>query len=82
MQQIRLFRTSDLSLAPFLFLNGLIYVGTELDIKEANKIVFIFQDDNNLGRDLSMLFYRSEEKKYHDMWAFFRNELSKAKKLK
>jgi hypothetical protein len=79
---INLFKTPDLALAPFLAISGLAYIATEVNPDNPEEILFVFQDDNNRGRDLSMLFHRSEEKLYHSYWAFFRGQLGLAKKAK
>lgn len=77
-----LFKTADLALAPFLTINGLIYIATELNPDNESEILFVFEDKDGRGRDLSMLFHRSDEKLYHSYWAFYRNQLALAKKQK
>jgi len=81
-ESMTLFKTPDLALAPFLAINGLVYVATEVNPDNPSEILFIFDDKEGRGRDLSMLFHRSEEKLYHSYWSFFRGELGRAKKAK
>ena len=77
---MNLFRTSDLALAPFLVINGLEFLATELSQDDENEVVFVFNDVQNRGRDLAMLWHRSAEKTYHGLWSYFRGELGRAKK--
>ena len=72
------YRTDSLALCPYLAVNDLTYVGTEID--NQNKVVFIFKDPNNIGHELAMSFVRSRERTYKNMWNFFRNEVDVAKR--
>lgn len=76
------FRTDNLSLCPFLHLQGLKYVRAEIGLGKADKPVvqFVFEDPRGIGRDLELDFVRSNEKKYRDMLFFFRNEIEKLKR--
>ena len=69
------FTTDSLALCPYLAMNNLHYVGTE--IGERGKTIFIFADPKNLGPNLSMDFMKSNERTYKNLWNFFRNELNK-----
>lgn len=76
------FRTDSLALCPFLQMNGLKYLRAELSIGKMDKPVvsFIFEDPLGLGRDLELEFMKSNEKKYRDLFFFFRNEIEKLKR--
>jgi len=72
-----MYETDNLSLCPYLAMNGLKYVG----IKKQNtskKYIFIFEDDKFQGTDLAMGFLNSDERKYKNFWSYFRNELANA----
>ena len=76
----KLYKTSNLALCPFLVMNGINYIGCEIDEDDPNKIVFIFRDDQNRAKDIAILFPRSNEHQYHSLWSYMRNQLSIAKK--
>jgi hypothetical protein len=76
----KLFRSSDLSLVPYLSLQGLEYLGTELDPNDPKKILFVFSDPHGKAVDLTILFQRSESKIYHSLWSFYRSQLAAAKR--
>lgn len=78
------FKTDNLSLCPYLQINGLKYLGVEPGINKYDKpvVFFVFEDRNGIGRDLEIDFVKSSFKDYRDLWFFFRNEVEKsAKKL-
>lgn len=77
-QQQDFYRTNSLALCPYLAVNNLTYVGTE--IADSGKIVFIFKDPEHIGAEMAMSFIRSKERTYKNMWNFFRNEVDVAKK--
>jgi hypothetical protein len=76
------YRTDNLALCPFLQMNGLKYLRAELGLGKLDKPVvsFIFEDALGVGRDLELEFMRSNEKKYRDLFFFFRNEIEKLKR--
>jgi len=82
MENKNLFKSSDLSLVPYLSLNGLEYIGVEIDPQDAKKILFVFNDPHGKARDLQILFQKSDCKVYHSLWAYFRNQLAVAKRVK
>jgi hypothetical protein len=80
----KVFKTDNLALCPFILMNGLKYLRVEHSLGKNDKLVavFVFEDLLGVGRDLQMDFMRSNEKKYRDLWFFFRNELERSiKKL-
>jgi len=76
------FRTDSLALCPFLEMNGLKYIRSELGIGKNDKPVvsFVFEDRLGVGKDLELDFVRSNEKRYRDLLFFFRNEIEKLKR--
>lgn len=76
------YRTDNLGLCPYLELNGLKYLRSELGIGKHDKPVvsFVFEDRLGMGKDLELQFVRSNEKKYRDLLFFFRNEIEKLKR--
>lgn len=73
------FKSDNLSLCPFLEMNGLKFLRTEVSVGKYDKptVLFVFQDNLGQGRDLQMDFMRSDFKKYRDLLFFFRNEIEK-----
>ena len=73
------FKTDNLALCPFLEMNGLKFLRTEVSVGKYDKptVLFVFQDNLGQGRDLQLDFMRSEFKKYRDLMFFFRNEIEK-----
>lgn len=76
--QENFYRTDTLALCPYLAMNDLVYVGTEID--DRNKVVFIFKDPQNIGPELAVQYMRSRERTYKNMWNFFRNEVDLARR--
>lgn len=76
------YRTDNLALCPYLHLQGMKYIRSEVGIGKGDKPVvqFVFEDPQGLGRDFELDFMRSNEKKYRDMLFFFRNEIEKLKR--
>jgi hypothetical protein len=76
------FKTDNLALCPYLELNGLKYLRSELSLGKNDKpvVCFIFEDKLGIGRDLELDFVRSDEKRYRDLLFFFRNEIEKLKR--
>ncbi len=76
------FKTDTLGLAPYLEMNGLRYLRSELTLGKHDKpvVVFVFEDKLGVGKDLELDFMRSNEKKYRDLTFFFRNEIEKLKR--
>lgn len=71
------YETDNLSLAPYLAMYDLKYVGIKKEPR-SNKYLFVFEDGKMQGNDLAMSFLKSNERRYKNFWSFFRNELSKA----
>lgn len=80
--KIKVFRTDSLALCPFLEMNGLKYMKSELAIGKNDKpvVCFIFEDKLGVGKDLELEFVRSDVKRYRDLLFFFRNEIEKLKR--
>ncbi len=76
------YKTDSLALCPYLEMNGLRYVRSELSIGKNDKPVvsFIFEDKLGVGKDLELDFVRSNEKRYRDLLFFFRNEIENLKR--
>jgi len=76
------YRTDSLGLAPYLELNGLKYIKSEISLGKHDKpvVVFVFEDRLGIGKDLELDFMRSNEKRYRDLLFFFRNEIEKLKR--
>lgn len=74
------FRTDNLALAPYLLNEELTYLGIERGIGKNNKpkVVFIFNDPKQIGRDLERAFLNSREKRYRDSMHYFRSQIQKA----
>lgn len=74
--------TDSLALCPYLQMNGLKYLRSELSLGKNDKPVvsFVFEDKLGLGRDMEMDFMKSNEKRYRDLTFFFRNEIEKLKR--
>jgi len=79
MSKLKEFKTDSLGLAPYLQLNGLKYLRSEVAIGKNDRpvVAFVFEDSLGVGKDLELDFMHSNEKKYRDMTFFFRNEISK-----
>ena len=75
----KLFKTDNLSLAPFLLINGLKFVKTDECQGKNNKkrTFFVFEDPAGVGKDLERSFLNSPEKRYREAWLFMRNLLFK-----
>jgi hypothetical protein len=73
------FKTDNLALCPFLEMQGLKFLRTEVTVGKYDKptVLFVFQDNLGQGRDFQLEFMRSEFKKYRDLMFFFRNEIEK-----
>ena len=82
MSNIKEYRTDNLAICPFLSMQGMKYLRSELSIGKYDKSVvsFIFEDKLGIGRDLELEFSRSEFKHYRDLFFFFRNEIEKLKR--
>ena len=76
------FKTDNLSLAPYLQMNGLKYLRAEPSIGKNDKPVvsFVFEDSKNIGKDLELDFIKSDFKSYRDLTFFYRNEIEKMRK--
>lgn len=76
---MREFKTDNLALCPFLEMNGLKFLRTEVTVGKYDKptVLFVFQDSLGQGRDLQLDFMRSDYKRYRDLLFFFRNEIEK-----
>jgi len=77
------YQTDNLALAPYLYMEGMKYSGWDLVSSKNDtvyKVVFIFEDPNDLGSELALNFSRSKERQYKNTWSFFRNEIENAKK--
>lgn len=73
------FKTDNLALCPFLEMQGLKFLRTEVTVGKYDKptVLFVFQDNLGQGRDFQLEFMRSDFKKYRDLMFFFRNEIEK-----
>jgi hypothetical protein len=73
------FKTDNLSLCPFLEMQGLKFMRTEIIVGKHDKptVLFVFQDLLGQGRDFQLDFMRSDFKRYRDLLFFFRNEIEK-----
>lgn len=73
----KVFKTDSLSLAPYLLNKGLKFIKTEIGFGKNNKkrIIFIFEDPANIGKELERSFLNSEEKRYKDSLHYFRNQI-------
>jgi len=76
------FSTDSLALAPYLQMHGLKYLRAEPAVGKNDRPVvnFIFEDENDLGRDLELDFAKSDVKTYRDLLFYFRNEIEKLKR--
>ena len=72
------YRTNSLALCPYLAINDLVYMGSEMN--ENREVVFMFKDPRNIGAELAMSFMKSKERMYKNMWNFFRNEIDATRK--
>lgn len=81
-EKIKEYKTDSLGLCPYLEMNGLKYIRSELGIGKNDKpiVSFVFEDKLGLGKDLELQFVRSNEKRYRDLLFFFRNEIEKLKR--
>ena len=73
------FKTAQLAVCPYLKLNGLRYLRSEIAIGKYDKpmVMFVFEDPRGVGKDLELDFFKSDFKQYRDMLFFFRNEIEK-----
>ena len=78
----KIYQTDNLALAPYLYMEGMKYIGWDIISKDdaVYKVVFLFEDPNNLGSELALNFSSSKERQYKNTWSFFRNEIEEAKK--
>jgi len=76
-EEMNHYETDNLSLCPYLDMEGLKYVGIKKDAIR-RKFIFIFEDPKIQGVDLARAFLKSRDKEYKTYWSFYRNELSKA----
>lgn len=76
------FKTDNLSLAPYLKMNGLRYLRAEPSIGKNDKpvVAFVFEDPQGVGKDLELDFVRSDFKAYRDLIFFYRNEIEKMRR--
>lgn len=84
-EQKNIYKTDNLTLAPYLDMEGLKYVGHVIESfedsnREVFKVFFCFEDPKQIGMDLALNFTSSREKLYRTKYAFFRNEIAIAKK--
>lgn len=75
----KIFTTESLWLCPYLQMNGLKYVGAEIDMGKGDKpvVLFKFEDPRGVGRDLELDYMKSDFKHYKDISFFFRNEIER-----
>jgi len=73
------FKTDQLAVCPYILLNGLKYLRSEISLGKYDKpvVVFVFEDPHGVGKDLELDFVRSDFKRYRDTLFFFRNEIEK-----
>jgi hypothetical protein len=76
------FKTDNLSLCPYLKMNGLKFLRTELGIGRQDRpiVLFVFEDPLGQGIDLQLDYMKSDFKSYRDLLFFFRNEIDKITK--
>lgn len=76
------YRTDSLALCPFLEMNGLKYLRSDIGLGKNDKpvVCFVFEDKLGVGKDLELDFVRSDVKRYRDLLFFFRNEIEKLKR--
>lgn len=76
------YKTDSLAICPFLEMNGLKYLFSEPGFGKNDRPVvwFVFDDPRGLGKDLELEFVRSNEKRYRDLFMFFRGEIEKLKR--
>lgn len=82
MEESKIYKTDNLSLAPYLDKEGLKYIGYDIESSNdiVNKIVFLFEDPRGIGSELALAFTSSPERVYRNKYGFFRNEIETAKK--
>jgi len=76
----KIFKTDQLALCPYLQMNGIKYIRTDVHLDKNNKpkAILLFKDENGIGKDLEINFRFSSEKIYRDLGYFFRNEIEKS----
>ena len=76
------YKTSQLALCAYLEMNGLRFVEVEAEVGINGKehVVFVFEDPQGIGQDLTIDFRFSEVKKYRDLTFFYRNEIESFQK--
>lgn len=76
------YKTDNLSACPYLQMQGLKYLRAEPALGKNDKpvVLFVFEDQRGIGRDLELDFMKSEFKHYRDTFFFFRNEIEKLKR--
>ena len=74
-----IFMTDNLSLCPYLEMNGLKPLGGILDRGKGGgyKVFFQFEDPDNVGKDLEIGFRFSKEKRYRDLGFYYRSQIEK-----
>lgn len=77
MEEERTFKTDSLALAPYLLNKGLKFIKAINGAGKNNKrrILFIFEDPANVGKELERSFLNSDEKRYKDSLHYFRNQI-------
>jgi len=77
---MNIFKTDNLALAPYLLNEDLEYLGVEIGPGKNNKqkVIFVFSDIKNIGKDLERAFLNSREKRYRDSMHYFRSQIQKA----
>ena len=74
------YSTSNLALAAYVALYGLKY--NRADVRDGRngreQVVFVFDDEGGVGKELEMAFVGSQEKRYQSFLLFFRQSIDKA----
>lgn len=80
--KIKEYKTDILALCPYLQMNGLKYLRSDIGLGKNDKpvVLFIFEDRLGMGKDLELDFMKSDVKRYRDLLFFFRNEIEKIKR--
>lgn len=74
-----IYKCENLALMPYLQMNGLSYMGYDIEMTENRiHVVAKFDDPRNVGSDLAMAWNNSGEKAYRDWWQYFRDQINRA----
>ena len=72
------YSTSNLNLMAFVRVKGLKYIKSIAETNHGKtKVLAMFEDPDEIGSDLELEWYESENKTFQDWRLFFRNEIDK-----